>query len=291
MDSTTNETSAPAPLPATSHVGRVALRVADLGRVASFYESVVGLDRLDTDGDETSDDRATLGAGDTPLLELAARPELPERGRDETGLFHAAFLFPDRGALGDALARVEAEWRLDGASDHRVSEALYLTDPEGNGVELYRDRPGEQWPTADGRVQMDTLPLDLDALRADATGDDGAPDETTVGHIHLEVSSVPDSRAFYVEELGMNLRQEGSGAAFVAAGDYHHHVGLNSWNDRRGPGDGLGLDWFELVVPDAETLDALATHLDARGDVFERSDDGLTVEDPDRIAVRVRVEE
>ena len=279
-------------LPATTRIGRVALRVGDLDRVADFYETVVGLDRLDA-----SDERVVLGAGGDPLLELGARPDLPERGREETGLFHTAFLLPDRSALGDALARVEDEWRLDGASDHRVSEALYLADPEGNGVELYRDRPREEWPTADGRVQMDTLPLDLDTLRTAATGEATAPGGTTVGHVHLEVSSVPDSRAFYVDGLGMDLRQEWSGAAFVAsvpAGTsvgYHHHVGLNSWNDRQAPGRGLGLDRFELVVPDDETLAALATRLDARGVDVETTDAGLAVADPDGIALRIRVEE
>ena len=272
-------------LPETTRVGRVTLRVGDLDRVARFYETVVGLDRLDGD-----DGRATLGAGGDPLLELLARPDLPRRGRDETGLFHTAILFPDRGALGDALARVEREWRLDGASDHRVSEALYLSDPEGNGVELYRDRPHEEWPTADGRVRMDTLPLDLDALRVDAAGESSAPGETTVGHVHLEVSSVPDSRSFYVDGLGMRLRQEWSGAAFVAAGDYHHHVGLNTWNGREQPGDGLGLDRFELVVRDGATLDRVAARLDDRGTQFERTADGLTVADPDGIELRIRVE-
>ncbi|MFD1513573.1 VOC family protein [Halomarina rubra] len=274
-------------LPPESRIGRVALRVGDLDRVAAFYESVVGLDRLDA-----TDERATLGVEETPLLELHAHEGLPERTPAETGLFHTAFLFPDRAALGDALARVDDAWRLTGASDHRVSEALYLRDPEGNGVELYRDRPREEWPVADGRVQMDTLPLDLDALREDAAGDStaGAPAETTVGHVHLEVSSTPDSRSFYVDGLGMALRQDWSGAAFVAAGDYHHHVGLNTWNGRTTPGTGLGLDWFEVLVPDEAALEGVAERLVDRDVAVEWTDDGVTFADPDGIALRVRVE-
>ena len=278
--------------PLTTRVGRVSLRVGDLDRVAAFYETVVGLDRLDGD-----DERAVLGAGGDPLLELLARPDLPERGREETGLFHAAFLYPDRGALGDALARVERGRRLDGASDHAVSEALYLTDPEGNGVELYRDRPHEQWPTADGRVEMVTEPLDLDALRTAAAGDTDAPGGTTVGHVHLEVSSVPESRAFYVDGLGLGLRQEWSGAAFVAGvsptldAAYHHHVGLNTWNGRTEPARGLGLDRFELVVRDDATLDRVAARLERSGAAPDRTDAGLTVADPDGISLRIHVEE
>jgi len=274
----------PDTLPAESRIGRVALRVADLDRVAAFYESVVGLTRLDATAE-----RVSLGAGGTPLLDLHARPDLPERGPDETGLFHTAFLFPDRAMLGDALARVDADWRLTGASDHRVSEALYLDDPEGNGVELYRDRPRSEWPTADGRVRMDTLPLDLDALRAEAAGESAAPSETTVGHVHLEVSSVPDARTFYVDRLGTNVRQEWDGAAFVAAGDYHHHVGLNAWNGRTAPAAGLGLDRFDLLVPDDAALSGVRSRLDAASVAVEATDDGLTVADPDGITVRVRV--
>ncbi|MWG36801.1 VOC family protein [Halomarina oriensis] len=276
----------PTSLPAESRIGRVALRVADLDRVAAFYESVVGLARLDE-----SPDHVSLGAGGARLLELHARPDLPERGPDETGLFHTAFLLPDRASLGDALSRVEGRSRLTGASDHRVSEALYLDDPEGNGVELYRDRPRDEWPTVDGRVRMDTLPLDLDALRTEAAGENDAPPETTVGHVHLEVSSIPDARAFYVDTLGANLRQEWNGAAFAAAGEYHHHVGLNTWNGRERPGTGRGLDRFELLVPGDGALSALHDRFDADAVAVESSDEGLTVRDPDGITLRVRVDD
>ena len=125
---------------------------------------------------------------------------------------------PTRAALGDALDRVESNWRLTGASDHRVSEALYLHDPEDNGVYVYRDRPREEWPTGDGRVAMDTLALDFDTLREAATGAGGAPDRTDVGHVHLEATDLSAARAFYVDALGLDVRQEWDGALFAAAG-------------------------------------------------------------------------
>jgi len=134
-------------------IGRVALRVADLDRAVGFYERVVGLETL-----HRSDGRVALGVDD-PCLVLLSAPDAPARDRTATGLFHAAIRVPSRAALGGALDRIEEQWRLDGASDHRVSEALYLTDPEGNGVEVYRDRPRDGWPaSADGGVEMDTLP-------------------------------------------------------------------------------------------------------------------------------------
>lgn len=283
-------------LPAATRVGRVALRVTDLDRLADFYRRVVGLVEHRREGD-----RAVLGVdGGEALLELVHASDAPERALDETGLFHVAFRVPDRVALADAFARVADRWLLDGASDHRVSEALYLRDPEDNGIEIYRDRPREAWPTAaDGRVQMDTLQLDIDALAAesgrsvggDADGSDAAtsvPLETTVGHVHLEVSSIPRARAFYVDALGLRVRQAWGGEAlFVAAGDYHHHVGLNTWHGCTEPATGRGLDWFELVVPDGERLATVEERLDDHGVTWEPRGDGVAVVDPDGIRVRI----
>ncbi|MFC7018902.1 MULTISPECIES: VOC family protein [Haloarcula] len=268
-------------------VGRVALTVADLDGVATFYETVVGLvvhDRTDA--------RVVLGDGTTPLLELVAAPDRPERGRDEAGLFHVAVRVPTRAALGAALERVEAGARLDGASDHHVSEALYLSDPEGNGVEIYRDRPRDEWPERpDGRVQMDTLPLSLDGLRAESDGGGRAPVGTDVGHVHLEVTDLEAARSFYVDTLGLSLRQEMQGALFVAAGDYHHHLGLNSWRRRTAPQRGRGLAWFELRVPDAAALTAVRERLEAAGLAVADRDDGIAVTAPDAVSLRLRAVE
>jgi len=273
-------------VPPETGVGRVALRVADLGGQIGFYEEVVGLETLNR-GKES----ATLGTAGTPLLRLDARPDLEPRNSDETGLFHTAFRYPDRGALGDALARVESAWQLTGASDHLVSEALYLDDPEGNGVELYRDRPMEAWEIHDdGTIEMDTLPLDREPLREAAHGANRAQPGTTVGHVHLEVSDALAARDFYVNDVGLSLKTtQGDQAVFLAAGEYHHHVGANTWNGRSTPGTGHGLDWFELVVPDEASVTATRERLAAAGAApTDRGEAGFAVADPDGIELRIR---
>lgn len=270
-------------LPEEAHVGATALAVESLDAVTPFYRDALGFD-VERDGDT-----ARLLAGDLCLL-LMETPDSPARSPTQAGLFHVAVRVPDRGALADALVRLRAEGaELTGASDHLVSEALYLRDPAGNGIELYRDRPRAEWPEADdGTVEMDTLPLDLDSLAAEGSHTKRLPAGTGVGHVHLEVTDLARSERFYAETLGMNVRARyGSEATFLAAGDYHHHVGLNTWNGRTEPaGESRGLAWFELVVPDAATQATLRERLD---DVRE-IDDGLATSDPDGIELRIRVE-
>ena len=271
-------------LPSETTVGRVTLRVADLDGVAEFYHTVVGLDIV-----EEGDDRVVLGAGGRALLVLEHAPDTPERPREAAGLFHTAVCVPDRGALADTLDRIEDGWDLAGASDHRVSDALYLWDPEDNGVEIYCDRPRSAWPTEDGRVGMDTLPLDLDALSDEATGAESVPADTDIGHVHLEVTDLSAAREFYVDTLGLGVRQEDSGVLFVAAGDYHHHVGLNVWNGRSEPAAGRGLAWYELLVPDEASLVAARERLQNAGVEVTDTDDGIAVADADGIGVCLSV--
>jgi len=278
-------------LPASTCVGRVALGVADLDRMTDFYVDTVGLAVH-----ERIDDRACLDPdGGDPILELHAS-DAPARASDAAGLFHTAFRVPNRAALGAALDRIEAQWQLGGASDHAVSEALYLQDPEGNGIELYRDTPRDVWPmTADGSVDIRSYPLELDSIRAASDGAASIPPETDVGHVHLEVTSIPAAREFYVDALGFRLRDtqaQGTNtqALFVAADDYHHHLALNTWRERTAPAGGRGLTWFELLVPDAAALDGLQTRLDAAGVDFDADGSGLTVRDPDGIELRVRTQ-
>ena len=289
-------------LPVETRIGRAALRVADLEETTAFYRDVVGLAVLDRD-----DERAALGVGGTPLLVLERDADRPARNRTDAGLFHTAFRVPSRAALGEALGRVRERWRLDGASDHLVSEALYLDDPEGNGVEIYRDRPREEWPTdPDGTVRMATDPLDVEGVAAAAAdGDstdsaalvDRAPAGTDVGHIHLELTSLSAFEAVYVDGLGFEVGTSGPDVRFVAAGGYHHHLGANTWRGRTTPAAGRGLAWFEVVVPDAAALEAVRTRLDAvaaDGDVefaVEARADGFAVTDADGIEVRVRAAE
>ncbi|WP_435320015.1 VOC family protein [Haloarchaeobius sp. TZWSO28] len=288
---TTDSADAAATLPDSTHVGRVALRVGSLDATVPFYRDVVGLDVVRSEGE------ARLLADGEELVVLAEDPDTPERPRDAAGLFHLAVRVPDRAALADALARIRAHGSLTGASDHVVSEALYLRDPEGNGVEIYRDRPRVEWrETAAGQLDIRTLPLDLDDLataaepgRRDA---DRAPPGTDIGHVHLEITDLDRALDFYVDELGFTLENgEYDGAAFVAAGGYHHHLGLNTWNRRTAQsGDHRGLAWYELVVPDERSLSALSDRLTATGEPVEETEQGLSVTDPDGIEVRIRVE-
>jgi len=274
-------------LPPGTRMGRVRLRVNDVDEQAAFYRRVVGVPTVDRE-----DGRATLRAGEETLLELIEDPEAPDRPRSAAGLFHVAIRVPDRDALADALARVRAEWTLGGAADHDASEALYLTDPEDNGLELYCDRPHEEWPRVeDGRVDIGTAPLDLDSL-AGGDADAALPQGTDVGHVHLEVSTLAPSRSFYVDALGFDVSGTyDEGAAFLAAGDYHHHLALNTWNGRTDPvGEHRGLVRFDVVVPDADALAATQQRLERHSVAVERRDDHLRVEDPDGIGVRVVTE-
>jgi len=254
--------------------------------MVDFYRDVVGLEVLDR-----TDATAVLGVDGTPLLVLEHDPDAGTRNSSRAGLFHIAFRVPSRGPLGDALARIRDHSQLDGASDHGVSEALYLTDPEDNGVEIYRDFPRAEWPrSADGSVRMGTYRLDLDPLDAAATGESAAPPGTDVGHVHLEVTSLDAFEDFYVDRLGFEVQVAMPDALFVSAGGYHHHVGSNTWNCRSEPAGESGLSWFEVVVPDAGTLDAIRDRVSAsRYAVTERAD-GIAVTGPDDIEVRFRAE-
>lgn len=275
--------SAPNTLPPGTEIGRTALRVTDCAAMTEFYRDVVGLAVLGESGA-----RSVLGVGGSPLLVLTE--DESARDQNAAGLFHNAFRVPTRAALGDALDRIRERWRLDGASDHGVSEALYLSDPEENGVEIYRDYPREEWPrTADGTVEMGTYPLDLDAVAAAADGRSTAPPETDVGHVHLEVTSLDAVDAFYTETLGFDLQASMPDARFLGAGGYHHHIGANTWNGRTGTAGGRGLDWFEVVVPDGDSLDALRTRLDSHQQSVTETEEGLSVTDPDGIGIRLRI--
>jgi len=275
------------PLPAETRVGRTALRVADLDATTDFYRNVVGLEVQ-----RRSDGVAVLGTADAPLLVLEGDADAPERPASSAGLFHTAFRVPSRAALGDALARVRERWELTGASDHDVSEALYLRDPEGNGVEIYRDFSREAWPRDDdGTVEMGTHALDLGVVEAAAAGDATVPTGTDVGHVHLETASLPTFREFYVDAVGFDVQVASPSALFTSAGGYHHHVAANTWNRRSEPVSGRGLSWFEVVVPEAAALDALRARLADAGYAIADAEDGIAVDGPDGVEVRFRTEQ
>ncbi|GAA0294368.1 VOC family protein [Halarchaeum salinum] len=272
-------------LPQQTRIGRTALRVNDLKEMTEFYRDVVGLDML-----RHSDTSSVLGIEDTPLLILEGDADALQRHRSSAGLFHNAFRVPSRGALGDALARIREYWELSGASDHGVSEALYLTDPEDNGIEIYRDRPREDWPrSGDGSVRMGTYPLDLEAVEGAAAGDLGLPAGTDIGHVHLEVSSLEAFRDFYVDTIGFEVQENEPSALFVSAGGYHHHLAGNTWNQRTESVNGRGLSWFEVLIPDTAALDVIQARIaDSQYPVTE-TEDGIAVTGPDEFEVRFRV--
>ncbi|GGH48624.1 VOC family protein [Frigidibacter albus] len=219
-------------------IGHVALTVRDLDAVAAFYQRALGLDPLSQDGEIVR-----LGTGDRTLLELRRDPAARVSSPREAGLFHTAFLLPARADLGRWLAHAaESGLRLQGASDHLVSEAVYLADPEGNGIEVYVDRPRAEWPMSAGGLQMASDPMDHAGVLAAAGGSRwaGIPEGSVVGHVHLQVGALDAAEGFYGETLGMALTVRYRGANFFGAGGYHHHVGTNIWNSRgagrRAPG-------------------------------------------------------
>jgi catechol 2,3-dioxygenase len=239
---------------------RVALRVADLDQARHFYEGTLGLHARPSGYGAVT---LSAGADGAELFELEAAPSAPARPPGAAGLFHVALLFPTRASLGRVLTRlVKAGVRL-GSADHGVSEALYLADPEGNGLELYVDRPAAAWPEAgeDGQVTMFTEALDLASLAAAGAEATRAmiPPSVRVGHMHLAVSSLDRAEAFYSQRLGFAVRQRNyPGALFLARDGYHHHLGVNTWRSRTSATAGtLGLIRFGVRVADHRELERL----------------------------------
>jgi catechol 2,3-dioxygenase len=277
----------PAPEPApeiarSTGMGAVELTVADLGRTLDYWQREIGLRVLEQD-----DGRASLGT-DTEVLRFVEEPGArPDTGH--TGLYHVALLLPDRPSLARWLAHAARERvPLTGLSDHAVSEAIYLRDPDHHGIEIYADRPRELW---EGRVaeQMTTLPLDVDDLLGeldDAATEpfDGLPDGTIVGHTHLRVADVDDTVSFYRDVLGFPLMAEfRSMAAFLGAGGYHHHVGGNVWESAGAspaPPGTATLRHATILLPDRDELDRVAGRVADAGQQPEAREDGVLVRDP-----------
>lgn len=271
----------------TTAIGPVRLAVADPAGVRAFYEQALG---LSASGDPDDDVVALGPVGGEPLVELVARADAPPRASRSSGLFHLAILLPTRADLARSLRRVAAARApLHGASDHLVSEALYLADPEGNGIELYRDRPRQEWTrTEGGELRMATLPLDLDDLLAEPPERDGEdapmPAAARMGHIHLQVGDLAAAEAFYSGLLGFEATVRGyPGALFLAAGGYHHHVGLNVWSSAGGPPNApgsRGLAHFTIELPQAAEVERIAARLAQAGVATEDRNGGLLTADP-----------
>lgn len=278
-------------LDADTSMGAVTLQVGDLDRMVRFYETGVGLTLLSLEGG-----RAVLGRPGNPSLVLEVAPELKYASATAAGLFHTAFLFEDEGDLASSVYSVATRYpaAFTGSSDHLVSKAFYFDDPEGNGVELYWDRPREEWMWTNGRVAMDSVFLDPNAYLTEKLTEAGAEratdGRTGVGHVHLKVGDIATARRFYVDTVGFEVTTEfGSQALFVSAGGYHHHLGMNTWRSK-GAGErtpALGLGEVSVQLPTADGLGALRERLRARG--VQVADDGreLTFDDPWRNLVRV----
>jgi catechol 2,3-dioxygenase len=271
-------------LPDAAHVGAVDLQVSDLERSIAYYQAVLGLRLLGREGEH-----AELGAFGTsvPLLRLHEKPgarRVPSPGR--IGLYHFAILLPDRASLGRFVAHLAEAGARAGAADHLVSEALYLHDPDGLGIEVYADRPRDTWQADGGELRMATLPLDVAGLVDAAKGErwSGMPAGTTMGHIHLHVGDLQRASGFYHAALGFDtMVWSYTGALFMSAGGYHHHLGLNTW---AGPDaiaareDEARLLAWQLVFPDASTAAEARRSVESSGFETRSADDGWFSGDP-----------
>jgi catechol 2,3-dioxygenase len=278
-------------LPTATRLGAVELQVADLARSIAYYERVVGLRVL-----QRGPDRATLGpeGADAPglvkLYERAGAATVPRRGL--LGLYHFAILLPDRAALGRFVAHLGALGEYAGMSDHLVSEAVYLTDPDGLGIEVYADRPRHTWRQRDGQLVMATNPLDIESVLASAGGGTwtGAPKGTVIGHVHLYVDDLDRASAFYHDGLGLDrVVWSYPGALFLSAGGYHHHLGTNTWAVGARPAgseDARLLAW-NVVLPSDRDVEEATSSLRRAGAAVTPEGSGALVRDPWGTAVRL----
>ncbi len=282
--------------PATT-VGPVHLTIANLERSLDFYQQIIGLQVRQRSGST-----AHLGVGGPDLLILT---ENASAAYDPTapGLYHFAILVPSRVELARSLRRiVETRTAVQGFADHLVSEAIYLGDPDGLGIEIYRDRPAAEVPLVDGVVQMSNAPLDLNGLLAELAGASaewsGLAPQTTLGHMHLQVADIPASKAFYCAVLGFQVspavdpRRPFPGALFVSAGGYHHHFGLNTWHSAGSapaPAAALGLRYAAVQLPDQAALEQVAERVRQANIVLEPTEAGLLVRDPAQNGIMLTV--
>jgi catechol 2,3-dioxygenase len=271
-------------------LGPVTLVIRDIQICGVYYRDQIGLQLL-----ESGDSVSVLGAGGKALLVLEANPSAAEVAHS-TGLYHMAFLLPHRAALANQLKYfADEDVRVAGMSDHLVSEALYLHDPEGNGIEIYRDRHPDEWRWKGGEVEMTTLPLDVDNVMAALTPGmqwNGMDEDAVMGHVHLRVADLASSEAFYRDVIGLEVTTRSyPGALFLAKGSYHHHIGLNTWRSAGAPAlptGAPGLKHFELRPEDDAAYQGIKTRATTSGIIVEDDDDGIFLTDPSGIRVFLR---
>lgn len=276
-----------------THIGLISLTVADFNRSLPYYMHNIGLKLLNRD-----DHVAIFGTAERPLLELVEQSDavLPQ---NTTGLYHFALLLPSRLELAKTFKNLlDTETPLGGFSDHSVSEAIYLSDPDGNGIEIYRDRQRDEWPRQNGRLQMNSLPLDLQSLIGELNGRtspwQGLHPGTQMGHIHLHIRDVDEAENFYCNILGFeSIMRYGPSAGFVSAGGYHHHIGLNTWAGKGAPpppANSAGLRHYQIILPTQAALDEVITRLKASGYAYQQQNGGITLSDPSQNSIHLQVQ-
>jgi catechol 2,3-dioxygenase len=268
----------------------VTLAIADADRSVAFYRDFLGLEVLRADGS-----RIALGVAGTELIALEADSALQPPSRGTTGLYHVAILLPTRADLAQILRRLVDAGHRFGASDHLVSEALYLNDPDRNGLEIYRDRPRTEWRWRGSRVEMDTIQFDGAGVMRDlreVREPWRMPAGTRIGHIHLKVADLGEAETFYHGVLGFDVTTTYPGALFLSAGGYHHHIGANTWESAGGtppPPGSTGLRSFTINLPDATALGQVQSRLAAAGVPLRDRDGAMAAEDPVRNSVLLAV--
>ncbi|PAE08521.1 hypothetical protein CHI12_05895 [Terribacillus saccharophilus] len=274
--------------PPQTYIGQVKLRVADLAQSVAYYTKVIGLHII-----EEEQEKVSLGTGNKILLYLEEGQNLQRMPDRHAGLYHFALLLPTRADLADVVKFYVLNRVPFGASDHGVSEAIYLNDPDGNGIEIYADKPDKGWKWIDGEIQMTTDPLDGDSLLKEASEEEwnGLPDGTVMGHIHLYMRHLGEAAAFYNNVLGFQaVVSSYPGALFVSTGSYHHHIGLNTWHGANAPSvnpDEAGMEWFTIVFPDEENLQAAIKRAESVGLPIKLEMNSYTLIDPVGSKVRL----
>ncbi len=273
-----------------THIGYVHLTVRDFKKTLPFYQNVLGFKIH-----QNEKGVAQLGAGGNDLLILTENPDA-KISRFATGLYHFAILVPSRFELARSLRRLaEAEIQL-GFGDHIVSEAIYLSDPDGNGIEVYRDRPRQEWYDENGNFQMGTLPVDVRGVLSELQNEtdewQGLHRDTVLGHMHLKAANVNRDEKFYRDAIGFDeMANLGGTAAFLSAGGYHHHLGMNSWESANAPTparDAVGLQYFTINLPNSDELGRVANRVRQAGIKLEETDAGLLARDPSNNGVVLR---
>jgi catechol 2,3-dioxygenase len=271
------------------HIGAVGLKVRDLDRITAFYRDALGLSVLGS-----GENGAALGAGGVPLVHLEHQPGAKPDDPREAGLYHTAFLMPTRSDLARWLLHVaRKKVALTGASDHAVSEAFYLDDPEGNGIEVYCDRPAESWQWTGNDLKITADPLDVDDILREVPASaayPGAPDGLRIGHVHLRVGDVARAEAFYRDGIGLDVTRRRHGASFMSSGRYHHHIAANVWHSA-GAGERdpqrAGLSWLAFEAADGAAFAGVKERL--RNARVAPAETSITVETTDPWGTRLRI--